>query len=150
MALFLGKFQYVIDEKGRVNIPAKFREQLVHEPDGRLATIKGMDGCIFVYPARAFEQFLENFDTTQFKSEKEARRFQRLLADGANISLPDGQGRITLTDEQRAHAGLKRDVVLFGNFRRVEIWDPERLKSHLEAEGEESPGIDDLAGRFFQ
>jgi MraZ protein len=150
MALFLGKYRYEIDEKGRVSIPARFRKLMSQEPDQDLGTIKGMDGCIFVYPAKTLEAFQANFDRSQFKSEADARRFQRLLADGGAIAQPDAQGRITLTEEERRHAGLKKEVVIFGNFERIEIWDPERLEEHLNGPGDQREQIDDLAGKFFR
>lgn len=149
MALFLGKFQYVIDDKGRVNIPARFRDQLAKEPDMTLAMFKGLDGCVFVYPPSTLERFRDNFSGSQFQSEEMARLFERLMADGGSISTPDSQGRVTLTDEQREHAGLVRDVVLFGNWNRIEIWDPKRLDAHLAKGKAKNQGLESLAGRFF-
>jgi MraZ protein len=150
MALFLGKYQYVIDEKGRVNIPAKFREQLARLSDLDLVIVKGLDGCLFVYPMSEVEKLEAKFESDEFDSEGLARLFQRLMADGGTTDRPDSQGRVTLNDEQRAHAGLGRDVVLFGNFSRIEIWEPERLKAHLAKPESMNLNLEDLAGRFFR
>jgi MraZ protein len=149
MPLFLGKFPYVVDEKGRVNIPARFREQMTKEADTTLAIFKGMDGCIFVYPQSTLDTFRSNFDKSQFRQVKNARLLQRLMADGGSTGVPDGQGRITLSSEQRDHAELRRDVIIFGNFDRIEIWNPERLATHLADAGTQGLDMDDLAGAFF-
>jgi MraZ protein len=149
MPLFLGKFPYVVDEKGRVNIPARFREQMGKETDSTLAVFKGMDGCIFVYPQSTLDTFRSNFDKSQFRQVKNARLLQRLMADGGSTGIPDGQGRITLSPEQREYADLKRDVVIFGNFERIEIWNPERLAAHLADAENQGLDMDDLAGAFF-
>ncbi len=147
MALFLGKFAYGVDDKGRVNIPARFREQIAKELDPTLAIFKGTDQCIFVYPMSALEEIRSKFAKDQFTADREARKLQRLMADGGSTGHPDGQGRITLSEEQRQHAGLVKDVVIFGNFNRIEIWNPDRLEEHLGADRGE--GIDSLAARHF-
>jgi len=148
MALFLGKFEYVIDERDRVNIPARCRDQMAGEPEKTLARCKGMDGCIWIYPNSRVEAFLASFDKSQFRSNKNARSLQRQMADGGSTASPDGQGRISISEEQKRHAGLVRDVVIFGNFDRIEIWDPEKLATHLDtmAEGKD---MDALASEFF-
>lgn len=147
MALFLGTFQYHIDDKGRVNIPARFREQIAKDEDNTLAIFNGMDGCIFVFPLSTLESFRAKFDGQQFVSEEEARMLDRYMADGGSTARPDAQGRIVLTDKQREHAGLVREVVLFGAWKRIEIWEPERLRTHL-AEAKKK-GMESLANRFL-
>ena len=150
MTLFLGKYKYVIDEKNRVNIPSRFRDQLLaHEPDATLAVFNGTDNCIFAYPLSRLETFLSNFDKSQFRAVPNARVLQRLMADGGSTAQPDGQGRITLSEEQRQHAGLGKDVTIFGNFDRIEIWDPDKLRAHLDSAEKQGLDMDDLAGSFF-
>jgi MraZ protein len=147
--LFLGQFKYVMDEKRRVNIPAVFRDQVAKEDDPTLGAIRGLDGCIYVLTKSELDHFLTNFDTGQFESEAEARRFQRWMAKGAAIGIPDAQGRITLTDDLRTYAGLKRDIIIFGNFSRIEIWDPERFEAHLAAPEDEQGLMVRMASQFF-
>jgi MraZ protein len=150
MRNFLGQYEYVMDEKGRVNIPSRFRDLFVQDGLCTVCAVKGNDGCINVFSPRGLEQYLAGFEGAQFKSERDARRFQRLLAQGGSVSQPDQQGRITLSEELRRHAGLTRDVVMYGNLDRMEIWDPERLRRHLAAEDQEVDQLDDLASKYLK
>jgi len=147
VALFLGTYEYLIDDKGRVNIPARFREQLAKENDNTLAVFKGMDGCIAAYPLSTLEKFRARFEGHQFVSEEDARLLERFMADGGTTPRPDSQGRIILSSKQREHAGLVREVAVFGAWNRIEIWEPARLEAHL-AEAKKK-GMESLANKFL-
>jgi MraZ protein len=146
---FLGEFKYVIDEKRRVNIPSVFREQIAKETDPTLHAIRGVDGCIELLTKSELDTLLARLNNTQFTSELEARRFQRQLAKGGAIGIPDAQGRITLSEDLRKHADLKRDIIIFGNFSRIEIWDPERFEAHMATPEDEQQSMVKAASRFF-
>ena len=119
--MFMSEYNHTIDTKGRLIIPAKFREKLGEE----FVVSKGMDGCLFVYANddwNAFEQKLTSLPLIN----KEARQFARFfLAGAAEVEL-DKQGRILLPANLREFAGLDKDVVLVGVGSRVEIWSKER------------------------
>ena len=119
--MFMSEYNHTLDTKGRLIIPAKFREVLGEE----FVVSKGMDGCLFVYANddwNAFEQKLTSLPLIN----KEARQFARFFLAGAATVEVDKQGRILLPAALREFAGLEKDVVLVGVGSRVEIWSKER------------------------
>ena len=119
--MFMSEYNHTIDTKGRLIIPAKFREVLGEE----FVVSKGMDGCLFVYANddwNAFEQKLTSLPLIN----KEARQFARFFLAGAAQVEVDKQGRILLPAHLREFAGLDKDVVLVGVGSRVEIWSKEK------------------------
>ena len=119
--MFMSEYNHTLDTKGRLIIPAKFREVLGEE----FVISKGMDGCLFVYAGddwNAFEQKLTSLPLIN----KEARQFARFFLAGAATVEVDKQGRILLPAALREFAGLEKDVVLVGVGSRVEIWSKER------------------------
>ena len=119
--MFMSEYNHTLDTKGRLIIPAKFREILGEE----FVISKGMDGCLFVYANddwNAFEQKLTSLPLIN----KEARQFARFFLAGAATVEVDKQGRILLPAHLREFAGLEKDVVLVGVGSRVEIWSKER------------------------
>ena len=119
--MFMSEYNHTLDTKGRLIIPAKFRETLGEE----FVISKGMDGCLFVYAGddwNAFEQKLTSLPLIN----KEARQFARFFLAGAATVEVDKQGRILLPAALREFAGLEKDVVLVGVGSRVEIWSKER------------------------
>jgi len=147
--IFIGQFGHVVDEKGRVNVPVKFRDQLP-ESDKQLAILKGLDGRLVMYPASEMENLMEQFAGGHFISAEEARRFQDQMLDGASVEKPDSQGRIPLNAAQMEHAGLtkKNPVVFSGSFKRIDIWNPERLKEFLRPDGG-PPNLEESASKFL-
>ncbi|MCR4750120.1 MAG: division/cell wall cluster transcriptional repressor MraZ [Lachnospiraceae bacterium] len=118
--MFMGEYNHTIDPKGRVIIPAKFRDSLGEQ----FVVTQGLDGCLFVYDDiewRAFEEKLKTLPITN----KEARSFVRFFLAGAADVEVDKQGRILLPAVLRDHAKLIKDVVFVGVGSRVEIWSKE-------------------------
>ena len=115
--MFMGEYNHTIDAKGRLIIPAKFREQLGDE----FVVTKGLDGCLFVFPINEWELFEEKLRTLPL-TQKSARQFTRFFVAGAAECELDKQGRILLPQTLREFAQLEKDVVLSGNLNRVEIW----------------------------
>ncbi len=116
--MFMGEYNHSIDAKGRLIIPAKFRDQLGDE----FIVTKGLDGCLFAFPKdewQAFEEQLRKLPLTQ----KNARKFTRFFMGGAATCELDKQGRILLPQNLREFANLDKDVVLSGNLNRIEIWN---------------------------
>lgn len=119
--MFMSEYNHTVDAKGRLIMPAKFREALGEE----FVVSKGMDGCLFVYANEdwnAFEQKLTSLPLIN----KEARQFARFfLAGAAQVEL-DKQGRILLPASLREFAGLDKEVVLVGVGSRIEIWSKDK------------------------
>lgn len=122
--MFMSEYNHTVDTKGRLIIPAKFRESLGDE----FVVSKGMDGCLFVYANEdwnAFEQKLTSLPLIN----KEARQFARFFLAGAAQVEVDKQGRILLPASLREFAGLEKDVVLVGVGSRIEIWSREKWET---------------------
>ena len=119
--MFIGEFQHTLDEKGRIFMPAKFREEL---SGGMIATI-GIDKCIFVYTKEEFSRFREKLDAASI-TNKEARKFSRFFYGFASECECDKQGRIMLTPELRKYAGIEKDATIVGVSTRIEIWNAEK------------------------
>lgn len=114
----MGEYQHTIDEKGRIIIPAKFREALGAE----FIITRGLDHCLFVYPLeewRILEQRLKSLP--MMKSD--ARAFARFFFSGASVCGWDKQGRVNVPAHLREYARLEKDCVVIGVSNRVEIWD---------------------------
>jgi len=119
--MFLGEYQHSLDAKGRVILPARYRDQLA---EGAFVT-KGRGGCLSVYTPEEFEQVASAM-REQSKRGTQALSAARSFFSGAQEIRLDRQGRVALPQNLREYAGLTRDVVVAGVFSRVEIWDRER------------------------
>ena len=115
--MFMGEFQHALDDKGRLTIPAKFRESL---GDDFIVT-RGLDRCLFVYPRSAWCALEERVKTLPTE-QPEVRAFVRLLFSGAVVAEVDKQGRVGLPQHLREYAEIERDAVITGASTRVEIW----------------------------
>jgi len=116
--MFLGEYRHVLDPKGRVNLPTKFRKDL---SQGVVIT-RGVDRCLFAYPKVAWERLAGNLAKLPLTTQA-GRAFARLLLAGAMDVVPDGQGRVMLPEYLRAYAGIRKQVVIAGVYDRLEIWD---------------------------
>lgn len=122
--MFMGEYNHSIDPKGRIIVPAKFRESL---GDAFVVT-QGLDGCLFVYPEEEWQAFEEKLKTLPM-ANKDARKFVRFFLAGAAQLEVDKQGRILLPATLRKFAGLEKDCALVGVGSRVEIWDKDRWET---------------------
>ena len=118
--MFMGEYNHTIDAKGRLIVPAKFREALGDE----FVVNKGLDGCLFVYSNSEWNAFEEKLRTLPL-TNKNARQFTRFFLAGAAACEVDKQGRILLPQVLREFAKLEKDVVLVGVASRIEIWSKE-------------------------
>ncbi len=134
-----GEYRHTIDDKGRVSVPAKFRNDL-----GNVFVIsKGIgEKCLFVFTLlewRRLEGKIRNLPLT----DKKARRFSRYLIGGSSECELDKQGRVMLPQYLREYADLKKDVVLVGLTTRVEIWDSELWREYNDPDNDEFGDIED-------
>lgn len=131
--MFLGEFQHTVDQKGRLAIPAKFREELA---DGAVVT-RGLDKCLVIYPRNEWEGLAEKVSQLP-QTQPNVRTLSRLLFSGAvDVSL-DSQGRTILPQYLREYAGITANVAVIGLFQRVEVWNLEdwnAVKATTEAAG---------------
>lgn len=126
--MFVGTYFPRLDEKGRLFLPARFREQLA----GGLVMTKGQDRCLYVYSGEEFAAFAERVRQASLSS-KPARDYVRVLFAGASAEVPDKQGRVSLPAALRQYAGLDRDCAVIGASNHVEIWDAEAWHAFLAA-----------------
>lgn len=118
--MFMGEYQHTIDDKGRLIMPAKFREDLGE----KFVITKGLDGSLFVYPMEEWKVLEEKLRNLPF-TKADARAFARFFFSGATECELDKQGRILLTANLREHAQLQKDVFIIGVSSRLEIWSKE-------------------------
>lgn len=116
--MFMGEFEHSLDTKGRLTVPAKFRDEL---GDSFVVT-RGLDKCLFVY-SREEWQILEAKLKSLPMTRSDARSFVRFFFSGASECELDKQGRILLPQKLRDYAQLEKDCTLLGVSNRVEIWD---------------------------
>jgi MraZ protein len=133
--MFFGEFEHSIDDKGRVTIPAKFRGRLA----AGLVVTKGIDPCLWLYPADAWGELAEEVNSLPITDPK-AREFRRQLFGGASDAVPDKQGRVLLPPYLREYANLDSQAVVVGLYDHCEIWNIEQWRerqaqSHSDPEG---------------
>lgn len=126
--MFLGTHTPRLDEKGRLVLPAKFRDRLA---DGLVVT-KGQERCLFVFPADVFDTLATQMQQGPTTS-KAARDYIRVFLAGAHDETPDKQGRLTIPPALREYAGLTRDCTVIGTGNRVEVWDSAAWATYLTA-----------------
>lgn len=129
--MFLGTFELKLDAKGRLILPAKYRDQL----QGGLVITRGQEHCLYVFPLSEFERMHEQMRQAPLTS-KDARAYQRVFLSGAVDDIPDKQGRILIPAILRKFADLKRELVVIGAGARLEIWDTHAWEAFLQGEEE--------------
>ncbi len=130
--MFLGTYAPKLDEKGRVILPAKFRDELA---PGIVMT-RGQEHCVYVFSQHEFESLHEKIRQAPVTS-KQARDYLRVFLSGAAAETPDKQNRVTIPAQLRTYGGLERDLVVIGAGSRAEIWDATAWETYL-AEQESS------------
>lgn len=134
--MFLGTHAPLLDDKGRLVLPAKFREGLA----AGLVLTKGQERSIVVWPAAEFASYAERLNEAS-RSDAQVRAYLRVLFSGAFDEIPDRQGRITVPPALREYAGLHREVVVVGNGSTVEMWDAAAWNTYLTAQEDAFSGI---------
>ncbi|HMO56398.1 MAG TPA: division/cell wall cluster transcriptional repressor MraZ [Roseiflexaceae bacterium] len=126
--MFLGEYEYTVDDKGRLAIPVRYREEL---GDGLVIT-RGFDGCLFGFPRPFWEQLAQQVAGLSL-GQTDARSLQRLLFSGAADIGFDKQGRVLIPQNLREYAGMRDQVVIAGLNRYFEIWALDRWQRQLES-----------------
>lgn len=125
--MFLGEYQHSLDEKGRITIPAKFREEIGY----KFVATKGLDNCIFLYSQDEWQLMEKKLRSLPF-TRADVRSFVRFFFSGASELELDRQGRSVLPLNLREYAGIDRDVIIIGVGSRVEIWSIEKWTDYNE------------------
>ena len=139
--MFLGTHEPRLDEKGRLILPAKFRDELA----SGLVITKGQERCLFVFPATEFARITEQLKQAPLTA-KAARDYMRVMFAGAHDEIPDKQGRVTIPSGLREYADLEKECVVIGANTRVEIWDSKAWKSYLK---DREKGFADVSEEVF-
>jgi len=139
--MFIGEYQHNLDNKGRLAVPAKFRQLLAK---GAVVT-KGLDNCLFLYPKTKWEEMAQKFANLPI-SQAKARAFARHMLAGAMPVEFDSQGRINLPEYLRQFAVLKKEVIIAGLFDRLEIWDHEAWNKYKTGAEKDSGEIAEALG----
>lgn len=124
--MFLGTYEPRLDDKGRLILPAKFRDQL----ESGVVITRGQERCLYVFPRAEFENMHAQLAKAPLTS-KQVRDYTRVLLSGASDEIPDKQGRITIPGILRQYAGLERELSVIGAGSKVEIWDSQAWNAYL-------------------
>ena len=118
--MFIGEYHHTIDDKGRIIIPAKFREDL----GKNFIITRGIENCLFVYSLDTWNQITDKLNSLPF-TKKDARAFNRFFMSGATSVELDKQGRVNVTAPLIDYANIVKDCVIIGTGDRLEIWAQE-------------------------
>jgi MraZ protein len=141
--MLLGEYQHNLDTKGRMAVPAKFREQLAA---GAIIT-RGIDNCIFMFANAEWEELAKKIVSLPL-AQANARAFGRLMLAGAADVELDHQGRILIPEYLRKYAGLKKEVTVTGLYTRIEIWDDAAWKAYKTKTENSSEAIAEKLGEL--
>lgn len=139
--MFMGTYTPKIDAKGRLFLPAKFRDELA---EGLVVT-RGQERCLTVWTAEDFAGITQRLRQAPI-TDKSVRGYVRMLFPAASHEVPDKQGRISIPSILREYASLKKDVMVMGVMDRLEIWDPE---SWTEYSAQEEENFSELSADIF-
>lgn len=146
---FYGQYRTSVDNQGRFSLPAKLRlvtgegdQSLLSE---ELILTKGLEGCLSLYPQREWQEVQRRLSSLHF-TKRDFRFFSRRFYSSAALVTPDKNGRIVIPAHLMQEAGLKKDILVIGVNRWIEIWNPERYQYYLE---QYSGGYEEAAERLF-
>jgi len=129
--MFIGEYKHTIDVKKRLALPAKFRKEL----GGKVVITKGITRCLVVYTKKSWQETLDKLGGLPI-TEAGARGFARTLLAGAMEVALDKLGRVLLPDYLKEYAGLKKEVVVCGLNKELEIWDAKKWKGYIAEQDE--------------
>ena len=124
--MFLGTHEPKLDDKGRLVLPARFRDEIA---EGLVIT-KGQEHCLFAFPVAEFQRVTEALAQAPV-THRAVRDYSRVFFASASQEIPDKQGRVTIPPSLRTYAGLTRDCVVIGANTRIEIWDSAAWETYL-------------------
>jgi MraZ protein len=137
--MFRGRFDHIIDDKGRISLPVKFREILHRFNDNLVITT--FDDCLYVYPQEEWVKVEETIYNLP-PGKRAIRDFQRSIISSATECTMDKQGRILVPPSLRTHARLEKDVVIAGGIKHFELWNRDRFEKIINQAQSQEPSED--------
>ena len=142
IAMFMGEYHHNIDEKNRLILPAKFRNEL----GDKFIVTRGLEKCLYVYSMNDWEKIVAKLNTLPF-TKKDARIFIRSFFSGATECEFDRQGRINITSPLVSYADLQKECIVIGANDRIEVWSKEKWDTFFD---ENSDKIEEIAEHLFE
>lgn len=139
--MFIGEYHHTIDEKGRIIIPVKFREEL----GNNFIITRGIENCLFVYSEENWAKITNKLNSLPF-TKKDARTFNRFFMSGATSVELDKQGRVNISKPLIDYASLLKDCVIIGTGDRLEVWSQESWESFFDSTKD---SMSDIAENLF-
>ena len=139
--MLLGEFHHNIDDKGRLVVPTKFREELGIE----FIITRGIEKCLYVYSLEEWEKLVSKLNTLPF-TKKVTRTFTRFFYSGATACVFDKSGRMSITSPLVSYAGLDKECIIIGVNDHLEIWDSKAFNEFMV---DNSDIIEDIAESLF-
>lgn len=139
--MFMGEFHHNIDDKARIVLPSKFREELGEN----FVITRGLDGCLFIYSKEEWNNLTSKLKTLPF-TKKDARAFTRFFLSGATECAFDKQGRITISTPLASYASIKKECIIIGAGDRIEVWSKDTFDNYF---NENKENISDIAENLF-
>ena len=140
--MFIGEYHHSIDDKGRLIIPSKFRDEL----GTKFIITRGIENCLFVYSMESWEKIVNKLETLPF-TKKDARAFIRFFLSGASEAEFDKQGRINITSPLISYANITKECVVIGTGDRLEIWSEESWNDFFTSAKD---SMSDIAENLFE
>jgi MraZ protein len=136
MSSFKGRYEYVLDSKGRISIPAKLRKSLSPEANDTFVVTRGIEKCLYVYPLDEWRQLESKLRSLNQFVEKH-RFFTRTLLMWASEEFTlDNQSRITIPRNLLEFAGIEKEVIVIGALERIELWSPKNFDDYMNSQSE--------------
>ncbi len=140
--MLMGEFNHSIDDKLRLIIPSKFRDELGE----KVIITRGLENCLFIYSEKEWEKVVSKLKSLPF-TKKDARSFTRMFLSGATTEEFDKQGRIKITKQLKDYASLIKDCVVIGVNDRLEVWSKENWDNYF---NERVDNLSDVAEKLFE
>ena len=126
--MLMGEYHHNIDDKGRLTIPSKFRDDLGE----KFVITRGLENCLFAYSLEDFQKIVAELQKIPF-TKKDARQFMRFFLSGATTVEFDKQGRINISSPLISYAGLKKECIIIGTGDRLEIWSSDNWNDFFDS-----------------
>lgn len=139
--MLMGEYHHNIDDKGRLTIPSKFRDDLGE----KFVITRGLENCLFAYSLENFQKIVAELQKIPF-TKKDARQFMRFFLSGATTVEFDKQGRINISSPLISYAGLKKECIIIGTGDRLEIWSSDNWNDFFDSTKD---NMSDIAENLF-
>ncbi len=133
--MFIGSFNFTIDAKNRISIPAKLRKHVKPEANDTFVMTRGIANCIDIYPLDQWKELEEKLSKLNPFNARESK-FLRMFLQSANEDTLDSQSRLLIPQSLIEYAGIEKDVFILGAVKKIEIWNPKTYENYLNEQPE--------------